>query len=82
MKYILLTLIALCACNTRLDGGLFISPEMGIVEVGEPYHGHYQGVIICGEAITLNATDDISDSHIKAMLRDALRKRKGLCKEL
>jgi hypothetical protein len=53
--------------------------RVGIYELGEPLNSKYQGVLVCNSAITLNATPDITDSHLKAMFKDALQKREQHC---
>jgi hypothetical protein len=37
------------------------------------------GIIVCGEAISLNATADISDEHLRSMFEEAMVQRNTTC---
>ena len=52
--------------------------EQGIYQLGEQSpNNKYQGVLICGEVITINATQDVSDTQLVFMFNDALEKRQA-----
>jgi len=54
----------------------FVQPSMnGIIPLGE------NGVLLCGEALTINATEDVSDSQMRNLFEQAMTERNTTCKE-
>jgi len=67
MRSIFLALALLAGCS-----------EQGIYQLGERFpNNKYQGVLICGEVITINATQEVSDTQLVLMFNDALEKRQA-----
>jgi hypothetical protein len=50
----------------------------GIVTLGE----NGNGVLLCGESIVLNATEDVSHEELRAMFTEALYQDKAICDNL
>lgn len=50
----------------------------GIYELGDrhPADSKYQGVLICGEVITLNAGEHVTETQLFTMFHDAMDKRR------
>jgi len=67
MKYLIGILFIGFGCNSK-----------GTVPLGE----NGDGVLLCDEAIVLNATDDVLDGELRSMLTEALLKRKMVCRNL
>jgi len=53
----------------------FMSSSEGIIPLGD----NGNGVLICGEAITLNATPNVTDTEIHLMLDEALIQNREVC---
>ena len=73
LNWVLLGVIVLfwtvTGCSTR---------NLGIVPLGKTGNG----VLLCGEAITLNATKDVSDAELRSMFKQAMSERNNLCSAL
>jgi hypothetical protein len=72
------SIITLCLISTLWMTNGCSNRNLGIVPLGETGNG----VLICGEAITLNANKEVSDELLKSMFKQAMSERNNLCSAL